>query len=65
MNYEQINKYLSTAIDLISLAEEEMKKDIDWSDNEAVDLSYGIMKAGGELLKIRHEIFKKYKRDDL
>lgn len=65
MNYEQINEYLSTAIDFISLAEEEMKKNIDWSDDESVDLSYGIMKAGGELLKIRHEIFKKYKKDHL
>lgn len=61
MNYEKIYKRLSTAIDLIAVAEEDMKKEIDWDDTEAVDLAYGLREAGGRLLKIRHEIHKKYK----
>ena len=61
MNHERISKRLSTAIELIALAEEDMKKEIDWDDTEAVDLAYGLREAGGRLLKIRHEIHKKYK----
>lgn len=63
MNHEQINKRLSTAIELIALAEEEMKSEIDWDDTKAVDLAYGLGEAGGRLLKIRHEINKKYKEE--
>lgn len=63
MNHEQINKRLSTAIELIALAEEEMKSEIDWEDTEAVDLAYGLQDAGGRLLKIKHEINKKYKEE--
>ena len=64
MNHEQINKRLSTAIKLIALAEEEMKGEIDWEDTEAVDLAYGLGEAGGRLLKIRHEIYKKYNKEE-
>lgn len=63
MNHEQINKRLSTAIEFIALAEEEMKSEIDWEDTEAVDLAYGLQAAGGRLLKIKHEINKKYKEE--
>lgn len=63
MNHERINKRLSTAIEIIALAEEEMKSEIDWDDAEAVDLAYGLQDAGGRLLKIKHEINKKYKED--
>lgn len=63
MNYEQINKRLSTAIEFIALAEEEMKSEIDWEDTEAVDLAYGLQDAGGRLLKIKHKINKKYKEE--
>ena len=63
MNHEQINKRLSTAIELIALVEEEMKSEIDWDDTKAVDLAYGLTEAGGRLLKIRHEINKKYKEE--
>lgn len=63
MNHEQIYKRLSTAIELIALAEEEMKSEIDWEDTEAVDLAYGLQDAGGRLLKIKHEINKKYKEE--
>ena len=63
MNHEQINKRLSTAIEFIALAEEEMKSEIDWEDTEAVDLAYGLQDAGGRLLKIKHEINKKYKEE--
>lgn len=63
MNYEKIYKRLSTAIELIASAEEDMKKEIDWDDTEAVDLAYGLGEAGGRLLKIRHEIYKKYKEE--
>ena len=63
MNHKQINKRLSTAIELIALAEEEMKSEIDWEDTEAVDLAYGLQDAGGRLLKIKHEINKKYKEE--
>ena len=63
MNHEQINKRLFTAIELIALAEEEMKSEIDWEYTEAVDLAYGLQDAGGRLLKIKHEINKKYKEE--
>lgn len=63
MNLEQINKRLSIAIELIALAEEEMKESIDWNDNESVDLAYRLGETGGRLLKIRHEINKKYKEE--
>lgn len=63
MNHEQINKRLSTAIELIALVEEEMKSEIDWDDTKAVDLAYGLQDAGGRLLKIKHEINKKYKEE--
>lgn len=63
MNHEQINKRLSIAIEFIALAEEEMKSEIDWDDTKAVDLAYGLQDAGGRLLKIKHEINKKYKEE--
>ena len=63
MNYEQIDYNLDTAITFIGWTEEEIKKDIDWNDTEAVDLSYGLQEVGGRLLKIRHELCKKYKKE--
>lgn len=63
MNHELINKLLSTAIELISVAEEEFKNGIDFNDSKAVDLAYGLREAGGRILKIRHEIYKKYKEE--
>ena len=63
MNHERISRRLSTAIKLIALAEEEMKSEINWDDSEAVDLAYGLGEVGGRLLKIRHEIYKKYKEE--
>lgn len=63
MNLEQINKCISAAMDLIDLAAEEMKREIDWNDAESVDFSYRLQETGGRLLKIRHEINKKYKED--
>lgn len=63
MNHELINKCLSTAIELISVSEEELKKGIDFNDTEAVDLAYELGEAGGRMLKIRHEIYKKYKKE--
>lgn len=63
MNLEQISKHISTAMDLIDLAAEGMKREIDWNDAEAVDLSYRLQETGGRLLKIRHEINKKYKEE--
>ena len=40
-----------------------MKSEIDWEYTEAVDLAYGLQDAGGRLLKIKHEINKKYKEE--
>lgn len=64
MNHEQTINYLAMAIELISLAEDKMKREIDWDDTEAVDLAYGLQDAGGRLLKIKHEIYKKYKEEE-